>query len=202
MNFFSRLFGAGIRRVTRLPKAPQVPAWLSHAVQLEHHGFGKKLGRQYTLYLDSELTPEALCALVARHITALSPESLAAFEKTNGSIWGLRLGDEFEITMLGPWNGRVRVIEASSTSFGFVTLRGHPEAGRIRFAVVRDGSGRLRFQITSWATARNLLVYVAYGILGKRIQTEVWTTFLERVAELTGCAPLEPISLAQVKEEE
>ncbi|NJK45014.1 MAG: DUF1990 family protein [Pleurocapsa sp. SU_196_0] len=154
-GFFAQLRHPTKERLTPLPDPPVIPTNLmSDDVQLEGDGFGKLLGRRYEVSFSSTLEPEALMRRVKQNVSALSPEELAAFEKTSGSPWVLRLGDEFDITIWGPWNGRVRVIEVTEDAFSFVTLRGHPEAGIIRFAASRLHSGALRFHITSWARSR------------------------------------------------
>jgi Domain of unknown function (DUF1990) len=193
-GWFSRLrgflaqFAQGTqRRVRPLPPPPEIPPDLIDAeVQLEGDGFGKLLGRYYEVRFHSQLQPEALMARVKRNVTKLSPDELAAFEKTSGTPWALRLGDEFDITIWGPWNGRVRVIEITPDSFSFLTLRGHPEAGRIRFAVTQLSPGLLRFNITSWARSRDAMVDLTYDKLSvaKTLQANTWRTFLERVVEL------------------
>lgn len=170
-----------------LPEAPDVPTELIDSqVQLEGDGFGKLLGRRYEVIFKTKLQPTVLMSKVMRNLDQLSPEELAAFEKSQGSRWVLKLGDEFEIAILGPWNGHVRVIEVAADAFSFVTLQGHPEAGRIRFAVDAPSPGVLRFNITSWARSRDGLVDLTYDKLnlGKNIQTTAWRTFLERVVDL------------------
>ncbi len=186
-GLFKQLLNPALRPVQALPTAPEMPAeFMDAQVQLEGEGFGKLLGRRYEVVFKSGLQPSALMTKVTQNLDQLSPEELASFEKTQGSSWGLKLGDEFEITILGPWNGRVRVIEVAADAFSFVTLQGHPEAGRIRFAVQSTKPGMLRFNITSWARSRDALVDLTYDKLniGKNIQTTAWQTFLERVVEL------------------
>ncbi len=182
-----QFFNPAREPVQPLPTAPEVPATLIDAqVQLEGEGFGKLLGRRYEVVFKSALQPAQLMEKVIRNLDRLSPDELAAFEKTQGLSWSLRLGDEFDITILGPWNGRVRVIEVVADAFSFVTLKGHPEAGRIRFAVQRLNPKLLRFNITSWARSRDGLVDLTYDKLnvGKSLQTTAWRTFLERLVEL------------------
>jgi Domain of unknown function (DUF1990) len=186
-GLLKQFFNPARESVITLPAAPVMPAELMDAqVQLEGEGFGKLLGRRYEVVFKSALQPTQLMARVMQNLDQLSPEELASFEKTQGSSWVLKLGDEFEITILGPWNGRVRVIEVAADAFSFVTLQGHPEAGRIRFAVQRTKPGIVRFNITSWARSRDGLVDLTYDKLnvGKNIQTTAWQTFLERVVEL------------------
>ena len=187
LGFFKQMRAPVIERRAPLPEPPAVPAQLStEDVQLEGEGFGKLLGRHYALRLRSALEPSVLMDRIKRNLSALSPDELASFEKTNGSAWSLKLGDEFDIQILGPWNGSVRVIEVRPDAFSFVTLRGHPEAGRIRFAVSKAAVGELRATITSWARSRDGVVDLGYDKLGlgKGLQTTTWRTFLERVATL------------------
>lgn len=188
LGFFKQMRKPVIERRAPLPDPPVVPAHLvTENVQLEGEGFGKLLGRHYAVRLRSMLQPSALMDRVKQNLSALSPDELAAFEKTNGSAWGLKLGDEFDIQILGPWNGSVRVIEVTSDAFSFVTLRGHPEAGKIRFAVKRGAAGELLATITSWARSRDAVVDLGYDKLGlgKGLQTTTWHTFLERIAILS-----------------
>jgi uncharacterized protein (UPF0548 family) len=174
-------------RVAPMPAPPEIPAeFIDDETQLAGDGFGALLGRQYVVRFKSQLEPVALMDLAKRNLNWLSPDELASFEKTNGASWAFRAGDEFDIQILGPWNGRVRVIEVTPTAFTFVTLRGHPEAGRIRFAVAAPRPGELRFSITSWARSRDAVVDLGYSKLGvgKGVQTTAWRTFLERVVQL------------------
>ena len=190
MGFFKQMRKPVIERQAPLPDPPVVPAHLvTENVQLEGEGFGKLLGRHYAVRLKSTLEPSALMDRVKQNLSALSPDELAAFEKTNGSAWALKLGDEFDIQILGPWNGSVRVIEVTPDAFSFVTLRGHPEAGKIRFAVTKGNAGELNATITSWARSRDAVVDLGYDKLGlgKGLQTTTWRTFLERIAALSDC---------------
>lgn len=154
-------------------------------------GAGPLLHRRYEIELpDRAMSSEMVLRLMQRHLTELAPAALAAFEKSSGSETVFRVGDEYEITMLGPWNGAVRVSEVSRDSFTLVTLEGHPEAGHITFAVEADtmSHGLIRVRIESWARSRDGLVAAAYDTLkiGKQVQTEIWITFLQRLAELAG----------------
>ena len=187
LGFFKQMRKPVTQRLAPLPDPPSVPAHLlTENVQLEGEGFGKLLGRHYMVRLKSTLEPQALMDRVKQNLSALSPDELAAFEKTNGSAWGLKIGDEFDIQILGPWNGSVRVIEVTPDAFSFVTLRGHPEAGKIKFAVSRAATGQLNATITSWARSRDAVVDLGYDKLGlgKGLQTTTWRTFLERIAIL------------------
>lgn len=176
-------------------RAPRpVPARLMGAgrrVQLTGDGHGPLFHRRYAVDIaGARLGAEALMALVKANLGDFSPRLLARFEKTKGDPAELREGDEFHITILGPWNGRVRVVEARPTSFTFITLEGHPEAGEIMFSLEPHPTrrGALRFEICSWARSRDMIVGLSYkeAGLGKQMQKNAWVTFFERVVEASG----------------
>jgi hypothetical protein len=129
-------------------------------------------------------------AEVQANVADFAPELLADFTKKDGAEHGLRVGEEFEITILGPWNGCVRVTEVGSTHFEFITLEGHPEAGRIRFEThyLDERPDVLRFEIRSRARSRDGLVAFAYNTtgVGKRVQEATWKEFCRRVAAASG----------------
>ena len=155
-------------------------------------GSGPWLERRY--YIDvvrPHLTPAQLMAQVQADLPRFSPGLLADFKKERGAENApLRVGDEFSIKILGPWNGSVRVISAGPTSFEFVTLEGHPEAGRIQFeAHPLDGrADALRFEIHSRARSRDGLVAFAYDTIGGGLlmQKATWVEFCHRVAAVCG----------------
>ncbi|WP_375417944.1 DUF1990 family protein [uncultured Hymenobacter sp.] len=148
------------------------------------------------------LTPATLMQRVKCDLPSFAPGLLAEFEKTQGQANCLAVGDEFHIRILGPWNGSVRVTAVGETYFELITLDGHPEAGRIRFAAHAHGSqaGALEFEICSWARARDGLVAFAYDTLGvgRHVQEATWRTFCERVAVAAGGQALGPVSVETV----
>lgn len=129
-------------------------------------------------------------ALVQADLPRFSPELLADFERKNDAHGPLRVGDEFSIKILGPWNGCVRVTEVGPTYFEFVTLEGHPEAGRIHFQahLLDQRPDVLRFEIRSWARSRDGLVAFLYDTVGGGLlmQQATWVVFCRRVAEASG----------------
>jgi hypothetical protein len=118
-----------------------------------------------------------------------SPVLLAQFEKTKGEAGRMEVGDEYFIHITGPWNGPVRVIGVSPTSFCFATLEGHLEAGEIIFEAMPhpDRPDALRFQIQSWARSKDAVVDLAYDKVGvaKAAQESMWIHFCERAVEVT-----------------
>jgi hypothetical protein len=138
------------------------------------------------------------------NLPAFSPGLLANFEKAKGKAHELRVGDEFRIRILGPWNGDVRVSEISDDYFELVTLKNHPEAGRIRFSLRPHASlpNTLRFEIHSWARSRDGLVAFTYDTLGigRKVQQQTWETFCQRVADHSQGLPLGPVHVETVKQ--
>lgn len=114
-----------------------------------------------------------------------SPQILAKFEKTQGTANILQKGDEFLIRITGPWNGPVRVEDVSHSSFKFVTLGGHLEAGEIRFKVSKVNESESLFEIESLARSKDALVDFIYDKvpISKFCQTEMWTSFCKSFAE-------------------
>jgi hypothetical protein len=169
------------------PVPPDVPeACVDDRLQLEGDGFGPLFGRRYEVDFHTQFKAEDVMRRVKSNLAHLSAEEIAQFEKSKGVPWGLKIGDEYDIDLFGPFNGTVRVIEVDALSFAFVTLKGHPEAGRIRFRVI-EFNRRLRFQITSWARSRDAAIDLTYDKipLAKALQSTMWRTFLERIVTLT-----------------
>jgi uncharacterized protein (UPF0548 family) len=98
----------------------------------------------------------------------------------------MRVGDEFLVRMPGPWNGPVRVISVTPTSFRLATLRGHLEAGQVEFRAVEDGD--LRVSVETWANSGDRMSRLLYQHLrmAKEVQFHMWTSLLERAARLAG----------------
>lgn len=139
------------------------------------------------------------------HLPEFSPDLLADFEKAQGEPSELRVGDEFHIKILGPWNGEVRVTDIGPDYFELVTLKNHPEAGQICFSLRPHAllPDTIRFEIHSKARSRDGLVALTYDTLGvgRRVQQQTWETFCQRVAEHSGGLPLGPVQVETVKQD-
>jgi hypothetical protein len=157
-------------------------------LQLVEDGVGPLFHRVYrTRVRDAKITPEDVIARIMADPNCAAPTELARFLKVRGARGTLSVGDELVVRMPGPWDGPVRVAETTPTSFRLVTLAGHLEAGQIEFrACARDGE--LEFAIESWARSGNRLSNLLYHHLrmAKEVQLHMWTSFLERVADLAG----------------
>jgi len=166
-----------------------LPPDVSHAgVQLAGDGVGPLLHRRYqTRIVGSPLTPTALMATLSADLDLMSPSDFASFQKTSGDKGGLRVGDEYVVRMPGPWDGPVRVIRTTDTSFRLATLEGHLEAGQIEFRA-SGVRGVLAFDIESWARSGDRLSDLLYTHLrmSKEVQLHMWTSVLERVVQIAG----------------
>jgi hypothetical protein len=151
-------------------------------------GAGPLFHRRYEARIRRpRLTAEALVDLLGRDPNRASPTEFARFRRVGGATERIRVNDELLVHMPGPWNGPVRVAEVTPTSFRFVTLDGHLEAGQIEFSAADDDDA-LQFRIESWARSGDRLSNVLYEHLrmAKEIQLHMWSSFLERVADVAG----------------
>ena len=114
----------------------------------------------------------------------VAPGGLAKFEKLSGPDARIAVGDEWVVRMPGPWDGPVRVVHMTPTSFRFATLDGHLEAGQIEWHAA-DEDGELRFGIESWARSGDRLSDLMHNRLrmAKEVQLHMWTSVIERVAQ-------------------
>jgi hypothetical protein len=125
-------------------------------------------------------------ARVTTDLNRLTPTGLTHFSKVRGDRYVMRLGDEYVVRMPGPWDGPVRVVSKTPTSFRLATLLGHLEAGQIEFRAFRDDD--LCLSIETWASSGDRLSRLLYQHLrmAKEVQFHMWTSFLERAARLSG----------------
>jgi uncharacterized protein (UPF0548 family) len=150
-------------------------------------GVGPLFHRRYTVRIrDAKVSAQELIARIQEDLNSVSPTRFARFVKTSGEAGAMRVGDEYLVRMPGPWDGPVRVIAVSSTTFRLATLDGHLEAGQIEFRAT--ASALLQFEIEAWACSGDRLSNVLYSKLriGKEIQLHMWISFLERVVECSG----------------
>jgi Domain of unknown function (DUF1990) len=151
-------------------------------------GSGPLFHRRYQAHIrDPSLSAEELMMRLQRDPDCAAPSEFATFRKVAGDGDGMRPGDEYVVRMPGPWDGPVRVVETSASSFRLMTLEGHLEAGQIVFRARADGD-RIEFEIESWARSGDRLSDLLYDHLrmSKEIQLHMWISFLERVIELSG----------------
>jgi hypothetical protein len=168
---------------------PELPSTVAQdEVQRPDDGHGPLFHRVYrTRIRETSMTPEAVIARVCADPDGVAPTEFASFQKVRGDKGEMRVGDEYVVHMAGPWDGPVRVVERTPSCFRLVTLEGHLEAGQISFSA-RNEDGMVVFEIESWARSAGWMVHVLYDRLrmAKEIQLHMWTSVLQRVAELSG----------------
>jgi len=168
---------------------PPLPDGVSRDdVQLPEDGSGPLFHRTYTgVIRDPRVDAERLIAHVGADPNRVAPLALARFRKTAGPEWRMRQGDEFLVRMPGPWDGPVRAVEVTPTSFRLATLAGHLEAGQIEWRASDEGD-RVVFQIVSWARAGDRLSAIMHdrALMAKEVQLHMWTSVVEHVARESG----------------
>jgi uncharacterized protein (UPF0548 family) len=157
-------------------------------VQLPEDGAGPVFHRHYRARIrEATVAPAALFARILENPDRAAPSEFATFQKSRGEKGTMGPGDEYVVRMPGPWDGPVRVVEVTPTSFRLMTLEGHLEAGQIEFRARQDGE-YLLFEIESWASSGDRLARLLYARLrmSKEVQLHMWTSFIERVARIAG----------------
>jgi hypothetical protein len=167
---------------------PLSGAVVDDRLQRSQDGVGPLFRRRYSVRIEgSPTTPERLITAIAEDPNRPAPIEMAFFSKTRGGAGGLRVGDEFVVRMPGPWDGPVRAVDRTATSFRLATLRGHLEAGQIEFRARAEDSA-LVFEIESWAKSGDRLSAWLYdrARVAKETQLHMWTHYCERVGRLAG----------------
>jgi hypothetical protein len=157
-------------------------------VQTSQQGTGPLFHRLYRVKIrGSSMSAEKLVDGVRQDPDRVAPSEFASFQKVHGRQGRMDHGDEYVVRMPGPWDGPVRVVHLSPSSFRFVTLEGHLEAGQIEFRA-RENGGALLFEIESWARSADRLSDLLYDRLrmSKEVQLHMWTSTLERVTKMSG----------------
>ena len=159
-------------------------------LQRPQAGIGPLYHRSYWVCVtDETLRGEELISLILAEPNQVTPTEMASFETFDGEpAHDLQVGDELVVRLPGPWDGPVRVIERTPTSFRFATLEGHMEAGEIEFRTRTDDRGFLEFRIESWARSGDPLFDLLYGrfVIGRELQMHMWAQFCRRVAAVSG----------------
>jgi hypothetical protein len=168
---------------------PRVPAGASQEdIQFPENGSGPLFHRTYTGKIDgSAMDAAELIEYIGDDPNRVAPLALARFKKTHGPEWRVEVGDEYLVRMPGPWDGPVRIVEVTPTSFRFATLAGHLEAGQIEWRA-SDRDGLVVFQIESWARSGDRLSAIMHDrlLMAKEVQLHMWTSVVERVAREIG----------------
>lgn len=166
------------------PPLPRQCDW--DDLQESTDGAGTLFHRRYwTRIRNAELTAEQLMARLQADPNRVCPNEFAVFQKLRGKENTMRFADEFVVRMAAPWDGPVRVVDVTPTSFRLATLDGHLEAGQIEFRASPDDD-MLRFEIESWARSSDWLTDMLYDHLrmAKEVQLHMWTSVIERTARV------------------
>jgi hypothetical protein len=169
---------------------------LREGVQGTNKGVGSLYHRRYRTKIEgAQVNPEDLIQRISADPNIVAPTEFARFIRTRGREDRMDVGDEFVVRMPGPWDGPVRVVDKTPTSFRFATLEGHLEAGQIEFRAFEDGG--LVFEIESWARSGDRLSSLLYNKLrmAKEVQLHMWTSVLERVTSVAKGRRLGRISI-------
>ncbi|MDQ4072041.1 MAG: DUF1990 domain-containing protein [Actinomycetota bacterium] len=168
---------------------PDLPPDVSvEGLQLPEDGAGPLVHRLYRAQIrGSAMSPEELIEAMKADLDEVAPSEFASFQKVEGAEGRLAVGDEYVVRMPGPWDGPVRVVASTPASFRLATLDGHLEAGQIEFRA-SAAHQTLDFVIESWARSGDRFSDLLYTHLrmSKEVQLHMWTSVLERVAELSG----------------
>ena len=166
---------------------PTIPAeLLDDQVQLAASGVGALFHRRFWVQIaDSRLGPDELLSAVLGRFHRFVPREVVAIRRERGGR--LTLGEELVVQMPGPWDGPVRVVQASEGCLRLATLQGHLEAGQVRFRAYEQGDV-LVFEVEAWARCATALVHLLYVRLrlAKEIQLNMWVRFCrsaERIAQ-------------------
>lgn len=166
------------------PPAPPHPA---PDLQLPEDGVGPLFHRRYSADIDLHLCgAEEVMALFIAAPDQMVPGEVAIFD-AEGDHVDLRPGDDMVVRMPGPWNGPVRVLEVTPTSFRLATRCGHLEAGQIEFRATDHGM-RLLFEIESWARSSSWAADLLYDRLrlSRQIQSYMWVRCCARICAVSG----------------
>src|SRR5690242_12063670 len=95
---------------------PLPPGLAQHELQLPEDGVGPLYHRLFEVRIrEARISPEALVSRLRADLNCASPTELARFFKVSGGDGKLSAGDELLVRMPGPWDGPVRVAEATET---------------------------------------------------------------------------------------
>jgi hypothetical protein len=168
-------------------------------VQRAGDGVGPLYHRRYEIaFVDAELGCEEIIDRLRRDPNTASPTEVSRFERVGDHLDGpVEVGDEMVVRMPGPWNGPVRVVEATATSFRLATLDGHMEAGEIAFSATTNERGWTVFAIESWARCGDALFALLYHRLAvaREMQLHMWAHFCEQVVKLADGVAMTNVAL-------
>lgn len=162
-------------------------AALAKDLQSAGVGRGVLIQRDYwAVVRNARLGPREIIDLVRRRFESFPPRSLAAFQRQGAPGEPLQVGDEFNIRIRMTGLCSVCVTHVDEQSMTLVTMKGHPEAGRITFGSYRNGRGDVIFHIRSIARSSSWRMFAGFLFAGDPMQTYTWTDFVDGIAHTVG----------------
>jgi uncharacterized protein YbjT (DUF2867 family) len=166
---------------------------------LPSEGIGPLQRHRYWADIEgSRCSADALFELVRSDFPSLPPPALLEAGAEPGAP--PRLEEGATMTLAIPLRGhvQVRVEEVRDRTVTCVTLEGHLLAGVIRF-MVREVGPRLRFEVSSYFRAANLIDSVGLSTVGHRLQRTTWKGMVDEVVRRSGGSAPDG---SQIEEEE
>ena len=171
--------------------------------QFIHDGVGPLFHRRYYVDIaDVEFSSKAeLMKHIVNHLNQFTANTMALFRRIEDDtdVVEMSLGDDYFIHIAGPFQAPVRVIDVSDTSFSFITLDEHLEAGEIQFRLIDhpEDADVTRFEIRSWSRSGTRLVDLLYDFVPvtKIAQARIWIFFCQRVVEVSGGRAVDEVQI-------
>jgi NADH dehydrogenase len=155
--------------------------------RLPSEGTGSLEGQRYWADIrGSTLSADQLFELFRREFRTLPPEGLLELGSEPGAQTEVEEGNTLTMSLPLRGNIQVRVAEIRDRTMTFVTLRGHPLSGVIRFLVEEPAAGVLRFEVRSYTRPSDLVDLVGMRTFGKVAQKATWRSVVERLVERSG----------------
>ena len=175
------------------PPEPTVVLGSHDPIQHRADGHGPVLMRTYSVAIHNPaLSRSELIRKLCSDPNRFNSDLVAGFVVDDAPARDLTAGDELVVEIPGPWNGPVHVAVADDSQLLLATMRGHMEAGHIRFDTTDldtpSAAGGYRFRIRSWATAGDQAFLAAHLVIpvGKYLQTAMWTAMCDNAVAISG----------------
>jgi NADH dehydrogenase len=155
--------------------------------QLPAEGVGDLVRRRYWADIHgSALDADALWDRFVARFGELAPEGTVKVDAEPGTPTWIEEGSTLTLGLPVRGNVQVRVAEAGERSATFVTLAGHPLSGTIRFRAIPRPARVVRFEVTTYDRASNLVDYLALATVGRILKRGTWRKLVENVVEESG----------------
>jgi anti-anti-sigma factor len=165
-----------------------------HRIRGPLDGFGQLWQKRYTVRLaGAGVTPAEVVQLCAERLNDFWPPGNRVHFPPPGVVPGAVGFIELHLPGGVPLRTGMRVLHAAESSFTFVSLSGHMEAGIITFSA-REENGCTVFQVQSLARTGDPLYEIGFALFGHAEQERFWRMTLEALARHYKVPPLVRIS--------